>query len=167
MRNVKVMRMDSKGFLDEYITRIHPAADSMNPDLAHEIAQAFLTYKFGLYENALRRCTLALESAGTSGIHRAIAHALRILQANVQARLENSATIPGEFLFDEQDREYVALLLPQESIGYEPTYLLDNALLLIYGAAFIASPSDREALSEQEQGVLLIIDGYRDELGLE
>lgn len=159
--------MDSKDFLDEYITRIRPAAASMDPDLAHEIAQAFLTYKFGLDENALRRCMRALESTGTSGIQGALTHALRIVQANVQARLENSPIIPGEFLFDKQDSEYVALRLPQESIGYEPAYLLDNALLLIYGAAFIASPSDREALLEQEQGLLLIIDGYHNELDLE
>ncbi|KQC03955.1 MAG: hypothetical protein APR53_04525 [Methanoculleus sp. SDB] len=161
------MHMESKEFLDEYITRIRPAAATMDPDLAHEIAQAYLTYKFRLYENALRRCTLALKIAGKTGIQRTITNALRIVQANVQARLENSAAIPGDILFDENDREFVALLLPQESIGYEPTYLLDNALLLLYGAAFIASPPDREALSEQEQGVLLIIEGYRDELGLE
>ncbi|NYT04789.1 MAG: hypothetical protein GKC04_00230 [Methanomicrobiales archaeon] len=155
--------METKEMLDAYIGRMGPLADTLDADDAHEIAQVFLAYKFGLWEHVIRLCTRLLPETGNGDLHEIIRAALRIVLASATARRMSSPTVPDSYSFDSSAEPFLVLPRTRDSAGYEPAYQLDMALLLLYAAAYRASPPDREALAEQEEGIIIIIDTYRPE----
>ena len=52
--------MKMERFLDAYIERMRSFFPGFPGETAHEIASAFLAFKYGLYANAARECTNAI-----------------------------------------------------------------------------------------------------------
>ncbi len=69
--------------------------------------------------------------------------------------------------FDEQERSYIAIRLPPEAIEDPGTVELENALVLIYAAALIASPEDEEAMGEHRKFIVRLLTSYKKSLGIE
>ena len=79
-------------FLDAYIERLRPQFPGFPSSTAHEIASAFLAFKFGLYENAVRECTHAIALIPESGPNTALKKALAIVRANADDRNRSQVT---------------------------------------------------------------------------
>ena len=159
-------------FLNDYIKRIRNGIDDIPDTTAHEIASAFLAFRFGLYANAARECTHAIELLGPgknparSGVYPALKKALAIVLANAQDLDDSKVTADMSLRFDEQERTSVAIKLAPDAVEDRGSLELDNALVLIYAAALIASPEDEEAMGEHRKFIVRLLAAYKKTLGI-
>jgi hypothetical protein len=154
-------------FLDAYIERMRPHFLEFPKETAHEIASAFLAFKFGLYANAVRECTHALSLVPGGEPNTALKKGLEIIRANAQDRDNSQVTPDLGVFFSETERQYVAISLPPEKIEDPGTLSLDNALILTYVVALITSPEDEEAMEEHRRLIVRMLTDYKKALGFE
>ena len=154
-------------FLNAYIERMRGQFPGFPRATAHEIASAFLAYKFGLYENAVRECTHAITLIPDSASNAALKKALAILSANANDRNNSQVTADLSVAFTEAERAFVAINLPSEKIEDPGTLELDNALILVYVVALITSEDDEEALDEHRRIIVRLLTDYKKAMGLE
>ncbi|MDD1680220.1 MAG: hypothetical protein LUQ35_01285 [Methanoregula sp.] len=154
-------------FLDAYIERMRPYFPGFPPETAHEIASAFLAFKFGLYANAVRECTNAIALVPDGESNGALKKALEIIRANAQDRENSLVTTDLGIAFGGQELRFVAVNLPAETIEAPNALNLDNALILVYVVALITSPDDDEALEEHRTLIVRMLRDYKKALGLE
>ena len=153
-------------FLTEYINRLRPHFPGFPDSTAHEIASAFLAFKFGLYPTAVRECTHAISLITDGGANNALKKALSLVRANAQ-NLENSQfTADLSIGFTDDDQAFVPISLQKDRIEDKGTLALDNALVLIYSVAIITSPDDEMALAEHRKFIVRLLTGYKKALGL-
>jgi hypothetical protein len=153
-------------FLTAYINRMRPYFPGFPAAAAHEIASAFLAFRFGLYNNAIHECTNALSLIPDNGSNTALKRALSIVRANA-TNLENSQfTADLTIAFPEEERPYIAINLAPDQVEDPGSFQLDNALVLIYAVALITSPEDEETLSEHRKFVIRLLAGYKKALGM-
>ena len=153
-------------FLTEYIDRMRPHFTGFPVVTAHEIASAFLAFKFGLFRNAVHECTQAISLIPDNEANVALKKALSIVRANAQ-NLENAQfTSDFSIFFSENERQYVPIMLPPDQIEDPGSLELDNALILIYSVAVITSPEDEEAMTEHRKFIVRLLSGYKKALGL-
>jgi hypothetical protein len=154
-------------FLDEYIARTRPAFPRFPEATAHEIASAFLAFKFGLYENAVRECTHALSLIPESAPNASLKKALTILRANAESRNNSQVTPDQSITFSDAERALVPIAIPADKNEDPATLELDNALILVYVVALITSPEDEEALEEHRKMIVRILTDYKKAMGME
>ena len=156
-----------KKYLDEYITRLRPHYRAIPEKTAHEIASAFLTFRFGVYTNTLRECGIVIPLLGSGAANDALKKALMVINANAES-MSNSRVHPDlSIRFSDDEPSYLAISLPPEKIEDPGTYQLDNALILVYAVAVITSPDDEEALDEHRKYVINILNAYKRALGIQ
>ena len=153
-------------FLRNYIERMKPDVSGISQKTAHEIASAFLSFKFGLYGKTIEQCRLALAAVPEGRGAGPLKKALQIVQANAE-NLENSRVNPeSSIAFSADEKAFTAINIPDE-INEDPASLeLDNALILLYAVAIVASPDDEEPLGEHQNYVLKILASYKSALGI-
>jgi hypothetical protein len=134
---------------------------------AHEIASAFLAFRFRLYPNAIQECTRAISLIPDNGVNGALKKALSIIRANAED-LENAQFTPDlTRAFSEDERPFIPVDLSADRIEDPGTFQLDNALVLIYTVALITSSEDEEALAEHRKFIVRLLMGYKKALGLD
>lgn len=153
-------------FLNEYINRLRPHFIGFPPQTAHEIASAFLAFKFGLYSNAIQECTRAISLISDEGANGALKKALLIVQTNARNLETAQFSADLSLAFSENERMYVPVLLPADQIADPATLEMDNALTLIYSVAVITSPDDDEAMAEHRKFIVRLLSGYKKALGI-
>jgi hypothetical protein len=159
-------------FLTDYIERIREGIDDIPDTTAHEIASAFLAFRFGLYANAARECKHAIELLGPGknpahqGAYTALKKALGIVLANAQDLDNSLVTADLSLRFDEQERTYTAIKLAPDMVEDPGTLELDNALVLVYVAALVGSSDDEEAMGEHRKFIVRLLTGYKKALGI-
>lgn len=153
-------------FLDTYIERMKKEYTAIPPAAAHEIASAFLQYKFGLYENAVRECTHAITLIPDSTPNAALKKALAIVRTNADIRNKSEVTPDLSIIFSETERAFVAIRLQANWDGDPATLSLDNAIILIYVVALITSLDDEEALEEHRRFIVRLLTDYKRSLDL-
>ena len=152
-------------FLAEYINRMKPHFTSIPAATAHEIASAFLAYRFGLYPNVIQECNHAISHIPDSEANGVLIKALAIVRANAQ-NLDNSQFLEEITIqFSENEAPYVPISLPIEKIEDPGSYKLDNALVLLYAVASITSPEDEEVMAEHHKFIIRLLTGYKKALG--
>jgi hypothetical protein len=154
-------------FLNTYIDRMRGQFPGFPSATAHEIASAFLAYKFGFYENAVRECTHAIDLIPDSVPNAALKKALLILRANADDRNNSQVTADLSVAFTDAERAFVAIVIPADKNEDPGTLELDNALILIYVVALITSADDEEALEEHRRLIVRLIEDYKKPMGLE
>jgi len=153
-------------YLDAYLERMRPVFARVPEKTAHGIASAFLSYRFGLYSKTVRECSAVLSEVSEGSGSAALKKAISIVSAYAQA-FENSQVRPDPALsFTEEERAYVAVSLPRDRVDDPDTLELDNALVLIYAVAMIASLDDEEALDEHRKYVITMLGTYKRALGI-
>jgi hypothetical protein len=153
-------------FLTEYINRLRPHFTGFPVVTAHEIASAFLAFKFGLFRNAVHECTQAISLIPDDGANVALKKALTIVSAHAQ-NLDNAQFISDlSIFFSENERQYVPILLPPDQVEDPGSLELDNALILIYSVAVITSPEDEEAMTEHRKFIVRLLSGYKKAMGI-
>jgi hypothetical protein len=154
-------------FLTAYINRMRPHFTGFPAATAHEIASAFLAFRFGLYHNAIHECTIAISLIPDSGSGAALKRALSIVRANA-TNLENAQfTKDLTIAFSEEEKPYIAVNLPENLIEDPGSFQIDNALVLIYAVAVITSHDDEETLAEHRKFIVRLLAGYKKALGME
>ncbi|HEX3001152.1 MAG TPA: hypothetical protein VHN82_02100 [Methanoregula sp.] len=98
-------------FLDDYIARMRPYYPRFPSGTAHEIASAFLAFKFGLYENAVRECSHALSLIPDSPPNAALKKGLSIVRANAEDRNNSLVTADLSIAFSPEEHIYTAIIL--------------------------------------------------------
>lgn len=153
-------------FLTEYINRLRPHFTGFPVVTAHEIASAFLAFKFGLFRNAVHECTQAISLIPDTGANVALKKALTIVSAHAQ-NLDNAKFISDlSIFFSENERQYVPIMLPPDQVEDPGSLELDNALILIYSVAVITSPEDEEAMTEHRKFIVRLLSGYKKAMGI-
>ena len=153
-------------FLSEYIERMRPHFTGISEPTAHELASAFLAFKYGLYANAVRECTHALAHIPQDETFSALRKAVSILQVNAQD-LDNSQIVADlSITFSDKEIPFVAVILPPDNIEDKATLELENALILIYTVALLQSPDDEQALDEHRKFIVRMLTGYKKALGI-
>jgi hypothetical protein len=153
-------------FLTEYINRLRPHFTGFPVVTAHEIASAFLAFKFGLFRNAVHECTQAISLIPDDGANVALKKALTIVSAHAQ-NLDNAQFISDlSIFFSENERQYVPIMLPPDQVEDPGSLELDNALILIYSVAVITSPEDEEAMTEHRKFIVRLLSGYKKAMGI-
>jgi hypothetical protein len=154
-------------FLDAYVERMRPHFPGYSGGTAHEIASAFLAFKFGLYTNAVKECTHAISLIPSGGANDTLKKALEIIRANAQDRDNSQVTPDLGISFSEAERQYLSISLPDDKIEDQGTLTLDNALVLVWVVAFITSPDDEETMGEHRRLIVRMLTDYKKALGLE
>jgi hypothetical protein len=154
-------------YLDDYIGRMKTSYSGFPPTTAHEIASAFLAFKFGLYENATRECTHAIALIPDSGPNAALKKALTIVRANAGDRNNAQVTADLSVSFSPEENVYTAIHIPLEQNEDPGTLDLDNALILIYVVALLTSPDDEEPLDEHRRTILRLLTDYKKAMGMD
>jgi len=154
-------------YLDAYIARLRTQYPRFPSGTAHEIASAFLAFKFGLYENAVRECSHALSLIPDSPPNAALRKALTIVRANAESRNNSQVAADLSPAFSSEEHAYTAINLSPETIEDPGTFELDNALILIYVVALITSPDDEEMLEEHRRMIVRMLNDYKKAMGME
>ena len=154
-------------FLNDYIERLRPHFPEYPRETAHEIASAFLAFKFGLYANAVRECTNAIALIPDGTANNALKKALEIIRANAQNRDNSLITSDPGITFSEPERQYVAVTISPDTAEDPGTLNLDNALILTWVVALLTSPDDEEAMGEHRRLITRMLLYYKKALGLE
>ncbi|MDD1692810.1 MAG: hypothetical protein LUQ05_06460, partial [Methanoregula sp.] len=116
--------------------------------------------------NAIHECTQAISLIPDSGVSTVLKKALSIVRANA-TNLENAqVTADLTITFSDEERTNIPMNLPQDLVEDPGTFQLDNALVLIYAVAVIASPDDEETLTEHRKFIVRLLTGYKKALGL-
>jgi hypothetical protein len=153
-------------FLRDYIERIKPEFKNIPQKISHKIASAFFSFKFGLYQNTIEDCKLALSRIPDDGTYGALQKALQIVQFNAED-LENGRVIADtRASFSDTERRFVAINPPQDTIEDPASLELDNALILIYAVSKNNSFDDEQALDEHQKFVVKILSSYKSALGI-
>jgi hypothetical protein len=152
-------------YLESYIERMRTTYRDTPPALAHTLASAFIQYKFGVYENAVRECTDAISHLSDSAHHTALKKALVIIQKDAENRVNSRivADMPLDFVGSE--REFVPIPLLPENVEHPASLALDNALIFIYVVALVTSIDDEEALEEHRRFIIRLLGDYKKALG--
>jgi hypothetical protein len=153
-------------FLRDYIERIRPYFSAIPEKTAHEIASAFLAFKFGLYSNAASECSLALTLLPDGGSMNSLKKALTIVRANAEDLDISQVQADLSVRFLPEEHVYLAVDLPPDRIEDPGSLELDNALILLYGVATLTSPDDEQALDEHRKYVIKLLIGYKKALGI-
>jgi len=153
-------------FLAEYINRMKPHFTSMPAATAHEIASAFLAYRFGLFPNVVQECNHAISHIPDGESNNVLKKALAIVRANAQ-NLDNAQFLEDlSIQFSDNEIPYLPINLQKDKIEDPGSYELDNALVLIYTVASITSPEDDEVMAEHHKFIIRLLTGYKKALGI-
>jgi hypothetical protein len=153
-------------FLRDYINRIKPEFGNIQKKTAHEIASAFFSFKFGLYQNTVEESRRALALLPDGGSNDTLKKALRIVQANAESLENAQVTAVTSVSFTEDERALLAIKLPQDKIEDPGSLDLENALILLFAVAKNTSMDDEQALEEHQKFVIKILTSYKSALGI-
>ena len=147
-------------FLTEYLERVRPAFAALPEHAGHQIAFAFLSYKLGIYHDAVTRCDQALSLIAGRPVPGVIATALTLVRerAETLSLAHFDAKLP--FLFTKADLPF-GIIDPSAPVVDPDLFQLTNALVILYAAALSSSPEDEQALDEQEKYILQLLATYR------
>jgi hypothetical protein len=153
-------------FLSEYVIRMKPYFTGIPAATAHEIASAFLAFRFGLYPNVVQECSHAISRIPDGGSNTVLKKALAIVRAHAQNLINAQFTADLSITFSEHEIPYLPINLPKDKIEDPGSYELDNALVLVYAVASITSTEDEEALAEHHKFIIRLLTGYKKALGI-
>jgi hypothetical protein len=146
-------------FLSEYIERLRPAFSSVPGNAGHQVAFAFLSYKLGIYHDAVTRCDQALKFIEGRTVPGVLGTSLRIVRERAMALSQAQFDAKLPFLFTKADLPF-GIIDPSEPVTDPDLFQLTNALVLLYAVALTTSPDDGQALEEQEKYVLQLLATY-------
>ena len=153
------------GLLGEYVEKSQPACACLPPSAAHQAAVAFLRYAAGEYGDVPGESREGVILLDGSGCAPAFKTAFEIL-AEQAALTEKSRPRPEWYTqFSSVDEALLARPLPpsckKNDDGYDEGYdaALDNALLLLFAAAWNTSEADRGHLRTAEAFAARVIEG--------
>jgi hypothetical protein len=135
------------GSLKSYIDQTRDALVSVSPDTAHRATLAFVQFAQGDYAKVAKISATVAEQDTGKAHSKSVSRAFAIVKEHA-ALLDSALPRPATYeIFDPEDSDLLAKQVPD---GQDPDHefyvALDNALLLLYSAAWTASEQDRPHL---------------------
>ncbi len=152
-------------YLYDYIHRITPFFRSIDRNTAHEIASAVLSFKFGLYPNAIGSADSANSRLTGEGAVAAIRKAVTILRERAVKLEQSDVKGYSALSFTPEEDQYLAIIIPADQIENHESFTLDNALVLAYAVAYLCSPDDGQMLDEHQNFIIQILSSYKEQMG--
>lgn len=164
---VKIIEEDSmEQYLYDYMERLRVMFGDVDRGTSHEIAQAFLTFRFGLYGNAVKQADEAILLMKETEPQRVLKKALTILRERAH-NLENADVTPvTDISFTDDEAPYLAIHIPDVANQDPATLQLNNAIILIYSVSYMTSEDDEQTLDEHEKFIVGILNSYKKAMGL-
>jgi len=153
--------MDS--YLSQYIDRVRPVFSGIPRDAAHQVAFSFLSYKLGIYHDAVTRCDQALKLIEGWPNQGVLGRALSVVRERAAALSQALYDTKSPFLFTKEDLPF-GIIDPKDPVADADLFQLTDALIFLYAAALVSSPDDEQALEEQEKFILQLVATYRKSL---
>ncbi|MDN7013562.1 hypothetical protein FGW20_11070 [Methanoculleus sp. FWC-SCC3] len=161
----KLQEKTMKQMLNEYIIRLKPLLAVIDEETGHLVAQSLLTYKFGLYANAMEKSTEALARLDAITPRPVtLERALLIFRERAGGFAESRVTANPEHVFTEEDYGDLAIHISDDQIEDSTALDLDNALILLYAVGIETSPEDEQALEEHQRFIIQILESYKEKL---
>jgi hypothetical protein len=151
-------------YLTTYIEKVRPGFGTLDMETGHQIATVFLTFKHGLYDDAVRRAERALETIRIPGGWNDLEKALAIVLVRARDLCERGAITTMLPLFTPEESTRLAVNLPADQADDFSHLQLANAILLLYTAALSSSPPDIQALEEQRTFLVLLLAPYKEKI---
>ncbi|HVP94479.1 MAG TPA: hypothetical protein VMS89_04825 [Methanoregulaceae archaeon] len=153
-------------YLYDYMERLRPVYRDIDRKTAHEIASAFLSFKYGLYGNAASQAKQAISQLKETEPEAVLKKALTILRMRAE-NLENADVTPVTGIeFGETEQSYTAIHVLPEANEDPATLTLDNALILVYAVSVLTSGDDEQALEEHQNFIVGLLTSYKRAMGL-
>jgi hypothetical protein len=139
------------GSLKTYIDQTRESLKNTSPDTAHSATLAFVQFAQGDYARVARISDTVTGGGDNPGCDHCLARAFSIVKEHASL-LDKSLPRPYTYtVFDPDHAEILAKpLLPGQDDDHEFYLALDNALLLLYSAAWNASEQDRPHLLSRQ-----------------
>lgn len=139
------------GALGDYAEKVRPACTGLPPASAHRAAMAFLQYSAGDYAAVGPEATKGILALDRSGCAPAFATAFEIVREQAEMTEKSRGRPTWYRQFSSAEERLLARPHPpaRKATGdYDEGYdaALDEALLLLFAAAWNASPEDRSRL---------------------
>lgn len=148
---------------EAYLSAMEQKLALIGEEAGHEIASLVLSLKFGLWTNVKKKATGSANLLGDDETASVLKKALSIVNEQMPFISKHLPPVSITKRFDPQERRWLAVT--SENTSCLPAWHLDNAVVLLYTAAYSASVTDREALDEQRNYVLSILEPYLEEEG--
>ena len=153
-------------YLYDYMERLRVMFSDVDRKTAHEIAQAFLSFRFGLYGNAVKQADEAILLMKDTEPQKVLKKALTILRKRA-GNLENADVTPvTDIFFGNDDAPYLAVHVPEEADQDPATLQLDNAIILIYSVSYMRSEEDEQTLDEHQKYIIGMLSSYKKAMGI-
>lgn len=163
--------MNDVDYFSEYIQKLNSECPLPDDSAGHAIASMLIGHRMGLYDRAVSQGDKALKLLEKSGnIPDVIPRAVQIVKSDALRMMPRQVTIKSQFdwegkdpsrddtrkpagddheyAFDEESVQWLAVSLPEEKEDVRDAYMLDTALMLLYGVAVCSSPMDEQAMEE-------------------
>ncbi|MDD1653512.1 MAG: hypothetical protein LUQ64_03090 [Methanomicrobiales archaeon] len=145
--------------LTDYVERVRPLFSGIGKHAGHQTAFVFLSFKMGLYDEAIQRCDHALRHA--ENLPPLLTRAIRIIRERAVHLVEASFNEPPSVTFSPEEVPLLAIKPEDTEVPDAPQLHVANALILVYAAGLLSSPDDHQALEEQEKYVLQQINALK------
>ncbi|MFA5398469.1 MAG: hypothetical protein GX097_02295 [Methanomicrobiales archaeon] len=180
--------MNNAEYFSAYILKLKSECPLLDETAGHTIASMIIGYRMGLFDRAVTQGEKALKLfKNLDGIPGVLSKAVMIVASDARKKLPGQVTIKSSFNWDGGDptddssriplddddtkyafcadsTKYLAVALPQEKVDIRDAYMLDTALMLLYGVAVCSSPMDEQAMEEHLRDYLIQRLGlYRDQ----
>ena len=135
------------GTLKTYIDQTREPLKNISPDMAHNATLAFVQFAQGDYAMVVRISATVAEQDANKEHMRSVSQAFAIVKEHA-ALLDKSLPVPYTYqVFNPEHANLLAKhLSPGQDDDHEFYLALDNALLLLYSAAWNGSEQDRSHL---------------------
>src|SRR5512136_3316532 len=117
-------------FLSEYLERVRPSFAALPERAGHQLAFAFLSYKLGIYHDAVTRCDQALSLIEGRPVPGVIAIALRIVRERAEALSQAQYDAKLPFLFTKADLPF-GIIDPSAPVVDADLFQLTNSLAIL------------------------------------
>ncbi len=164
--------MKNADYFSAYIQKIKSECPLPDEKAGHTIASMLIGHRMGLFDRAVTQGEKVLNLFKKSGnLPPALSKAVMIVTSDAREKMPEQVTIKSSFDWeggdpsddnsriplDSDDTEYafgtdsmkwLAVALPEEKEDIRDAYMLDTALMLLYGVAVCSSPMDEQAMEE-------------------
>lgn len=148
-------------YLNNYIATVRTAYRDIPPKAAHDIASTYLSYKFGLYGKAAEEAACASMELPDGSDMMLLKKALTMVGER-SAKLDASDyTMETSVSFTPEEMARLAMNLRAEQVENMLILQFDNAVLLVYAAAYVSSLDDQDTLDEQVALATNILETYQ------
>ncbi|MDE4907108.1 hypothetical protein L0665_00500 [Methanogenium marinum] len=170
--------MNDTDLFSAYIKKIETECPLPDESAGHTVASMLIAHRMGLFDRAVTQGDKAvrlLKEEETSP--EVLVRAVMIVKTDAQRKIARQVTIKSsfdwegkdpshdgsrvisgddsEYEFDEDNFGWLIVSLPKEKEDIRDSYMLDTALMLLYGVAICSSPMDEQAMAEHLNDFLI------------